>query len=413
MWRRFHELSERNVEVSERLEKTGGPTSEGFAAMDENKAKKGPKGDAAMDDAKKAEELKEMNQFLDKYGGPYLRRAFWEFTKLDHPDTTMLRFLRARKWDVDRALAMLAAALKFRLEKDVEGILENGEDGLKDIPGFLNQFRRGISYIRGTTAAPGEHPIYFIHVGRHFTSAQKAEVLQQFVLLAMENARLLSTPLYEKAIVVFDMTGFGLKNMDWQCVLFLVKCLEAYFPETGIWQILQPMLDPVVRDKIKFSSKASELVDYVPVSKLRKAMGGTMQWEWDYIEPTAAENALLKDTQTRDAVRKEHNELNSRFEEVTRAWVNTKDDSDQAAKDLNYRRHVLGKQLRLKQFQLNPYIRARNIYQRNGTLKEDGSWLWTYPQADGKVVEQVVGDVVNTRCSVLDYSPWEDRQGGG
>ncbi|CAD6939020.1 unnamed protein product, partial [Tilletia caries] len=173
------------------------------------------------------------------------------------------------------------------------------------------------------------------------------------------------------------------------------------------------MLDPVVRDKIKFSSKASELVDYVPVSKLRKAMGGTMQWEWDYIEPTAAENALLKDTQTRDAVRKEHNELNSRFEEVTRAWVNTKDDSDQAAKDLNYRRHVLGKQLRLKQFQLNPYIRARNIYQRNGTLKEDGSWLWTYPQADGKVVEQVVGDVVNTRCSVLDYSPWEDRQGGG
>ncbi|KAE8238508.1 hypothetical protein A4X03_0g8845, partial [Tilletia caries] len=109
MWRRFHELSERNVEVSERLEKTGGPTSEGFAAMDENKAKKGPKGDAAMDDAKKAEELKEMNQFLDKYGGPYLRRAFWEFTKLDHPDTTMLRFLRARKWDVDRALAMLAA----------------------------------------------------------------------------------------------------------------------------------------------------------------------------------------------------------------------------------------------------------------------------------------------------------------
>ncbi|KAE8250525.1 hypothetical protein A4X13_0g4653 [Tilletia indica] len=405
-WRRFHELYERNTEVSQRLESAGGPASEGFAAVDESKAKKGPKGDAAMDDAKKAEEIKEMNQFLDKYGGPYLRRAFWEFTKLDHPDVTMLRFLRARKWDVDRALAMLAAALKFRLDKDIEGILEKGEDGLKDVPGFLNQFRRGISYIKGNTAAPGEYPIYFIHVGRHFTSAQKTEVLQQFVLLAMENARLLVTPPYEKAIVIFDMTGFGLRNMDWQCVLFLVKCLEAYFPESlqriyihaapwifkGIWQILQPMLDPVVRDKIKFSSKASELVDYVPYSKLRKAMGGTMSWEWNYIEPTAAENSLLKDTETRTAVRKEHHDLTQKFEEVTRAWVNTKDDSDAAAKDLNYRRLVLGKQLRLKQFQMNPYIRARSIYARDGSLKDDGSWSWSYPQEDGKMVEQVVGE---------------------
>ncbi|CAD6887124.1 unnamed protein product [Tilletia laevis] len=406
MWRRFHELYERNVEKSQSLEAAGGPTSEGFAVVDESKAKKGPKGDAAMDDAKKAEEVKEMNQFIDKYGGPYLRKAFWEFTKLDHPDVTMLRFLRARKWDVDRALAMLAAALKFRLDKDIEGILEKGEDGLKDVPGFLNQFRRGISYIRGNTAAPGEYPIYFIHVGRHFTSAQKTEVLQQFVLLAMENARLLVTPPYEKAIVIFDMTGFGLRNMDWQCVLFLVKCLEAYFPESlqriyihaapwifkGIWQILQPMLDPVVRDKIKFSSKASELVDYVPYSKLRKAMGGTMQWEWNYIEPTAAENELMKDTATATAVRKEHHDLSQKFEEVTRAWSNTKDDSDAAAKDLNYRRLVLGKQLRLKQFQMNPYIRARSIYHRDGSLKEDGSWSWTYPQEDGKINEQTTGE---------------------
>lgn len=51
--------------------------------------------------------------------------------------------------------------------------------------------------------------------------------LPQFVLLAMENARQLTTPPYEKAVVIFDLGGFGLKNMDWQCVLFLVKCLEA------------------------------------------------------------------------------------------------------------------------------------------------------------------------------------------
>lgn len=73
----------------------------------------------------------------------------------------MLRFLRARKWDIDRALAMLAAALKFRFEKDIEGIIYKGEDGLKDVPGFLNQFRRGISYIKGNSDT-GEYPIYFM-----------------------------------------------------------------------------------------------------------------------------------------------------------------------------------------------------------------------------------------------------------
>jgi hypothetical protein len=39
---------------------------------------------------------------------------------------------------------------------------------MKDVPGFLNQFRRGISYIRGNTDnIPGEYPIYFIREFHH------------------------------------------------------------------------------------------------------------------------------------------------------------------------------------------------------------------------------------------------------
>lgn len=70
-------------------------------SKDEKEAGKDiPKGDAAKEEAKKQEEMKEMNQFLDKYGGPYLKRAVWEFCKHDHPDAAMLRFLRARKVSV-------------------------------------------------------------------------------------------------------------------------------------------------------------------------------------------------------------------------------------------------------------------------------------------------------------------------
>ena len=300
---------------------------------------------------------------------------------------------------------MLAAACKFRVEKDVPGIIFKGEEGLKDVPGFLNQFRRGISYIKGNSDK-GEFPIYFIHVARHFTSAQKLEVLQQFVLLAMENSRQLTTPPYEKAVVIFDLSGFGLKNMDWQCVLFLVKCLEAYYPESlqriyvhsapwifkGIWQVLQPMLDPVVRDKIKFSSKVADVADYISASKMRKAMGGTLDWEWDYIEPQPGENKLLKDTATRGKIEDELNELTSEFEEVTRKWI-SEGQNDKDTPDLTYRREVLGKQIRLKIYQLVPYTRAKNVYQRAGILKDDGSFTWEYPQLDGKKNVQSV----NTR----------------
>ncbi|CAO1622453.1 unnamed protein product [Jaminaea pallidilutea] len=414
MYRRFFELTTKNVEVSEELEKKGGPnkatgggsSKAASGGKDEKEAGKDiPKGDAAKEEAKKQEEMKEMNQFLDKYGGPYLKRAVWEFCKHDHPDASFLRFLRARKWDVDRALAMLAAALKFRFDMDVEGIITKGELGLKDVPGFLNQFRRGISYIQGNSNAPGEYPIYFIHVARHFTNAQKHEVLQQFVLLAMENARQLTTPPYEKAVIVFDMNGFGLKNMDWQCVLFLVKCLEAYYPESlqriyvhgapwifkGIWQVLQPMLDPVVRDKIKFSSKAHELADYIPAEKLRLGMGGTMDWDWDYIEPDPHENDHMKDTETVDAIKKQYMDLATKYEDLTKEWIEA-GDTDDDAPDLTHQREVVAKQLRLCAFQGTPYLRAKNIYQRAGILKEEHHHTWEYPQKGGKTVTQTVGD---------------------
>lgn len=363
-----------------------------------------PKDDKAKEEAKKAEEMKEMNEFIDTYGGPILRTTMWEFTKMDHPDTSVLRFLRARKWDIDRALAMMAAACKFRLEKNITDIIFKGEDGLKDVPGFMNQFRRGISYIKGNTDKM-ENPIYFIHVARHFTSAQKHEVLQDYVLLAMENARLLTTAPYEKAVVVFDMAGFGLKNMDWQCVLFLVKCLEAYYPESlqriyvhgapwifkGIWQVLQPMLDPVVRDKIKFSSKAKDLEELIPSSKIRKGMGGTMDWDWDYIEPQAGENDIMKDSKSRAKIEKEMKQLTDEFEKVSREWIETSQiDADNP--ELSYRREVLAQQIRLKNYQLQPFVRAKNIYQRSGLMTMDGTVTWEYPQVNGKSITQVVND---------------------
>lgn len=43
-----------------------------------------------------------------------LREAFWGMVKCDNPDGLLLRFLRARKWDVDKALVMMVATMNWR-----------------------------------------------------------------------------------------------------------------------------------------------------------------------------------------------------------------------------------------------------------------------------------------------------------
>lgn len=73
-----------------------------------------------------------------------LRLAFWDMVHGDSPDNLLLRFLRARKWDVGKALAMMARTFHWRVfdgkvaETELwgeAGALRDGDDE------FLLQFR--------------------------------------------------------------------------------------------------------------------------------------------------------------------------------------------------------------------------------------------------------------------------------
>lgn len=93
----------------------------------------------------------------------------------EHPDALLLRILRARKWDVDRALGVLGSTAAFRVENDVAGINFGGEEEITKTKGGANVYRNGIAYVWGSTAI-GE-PIYYIEVGNHFGSSQTQEEL--------------------------------------------------------------------------------------------------------------------------------------------------------------------------------------------------------------------------------------------
>lgn len=247
-------------------------------------------------------DLTEANKYVKECGGfEKFHNTCWRSPYSGHPDSTMLRFLRARKWDVSAgtryvlpllrskahhfflALGMLACAAAWRIELDVDKIVEQGEELLnKELPGFDLQMKSGKAYLHGADAKG--RPVFYIHVKIHNPSQQTFEALRAFTIYCMETGRQFVAPPTDQVCLVFDLTGFGLRNMDWAFVKFLVKAFEAYYPETlgmlaihkapwvfsSIWTAIRPLLDPVVASKIIFTKNEAQLMEVINADQLPK-----------------------------------------------------------------------------------------------------------------------------------------------
>ncbi|MCJ1250275.1 hypothetical protein MMC30_007501 [Trapelia coarctata] len=332
-----------------------------------------------------------------------LRKTFWSMVKHDNPDGLLLRFLRARKWDVEKALVMMISTMHWRSkEVDVDGdIVWNGEAAaLKDSMSadailkregtdFLTQLRLGKSFLHGTDKEG--RPICFVRVRLHRQGEQTEASLERFTILMLETARLLLSPPVDTAAIVFDMTDFSMANMDYGPVKFMIKCFEANYPESlgvvlvhkapwvfqGIWHIIKNWLDPVVASKIHFTKSLDELQTFIPPSHIIAELGGEDPWSYKYIEPSPAENDVMNDTATRDKLLEERANTVKEFETATQEWI-----QNSAAPPVLQKRSALAEQLRTGYWKLDPYVRARTVYDRNGLIKPGGV-IEYYPKTNG------------------------------
>lgn len=141
-----------------------------------------------------------------------LRRAFWSMVKHDHPDALLLRFLRARKWDVDKALVMMISTMHWRL-KDMhvdDDIILHGELGAleqttssdakakKEAQDFLAQLRMGKSYLHGLDNQG--RPMCFVRARLHKAGDQTEESVERFTVFTIETARMLLRPPIDTAV---------------------------------------------------------------------------------------------------------------------------------------------------------------------------------------------------------------------
>jgi len=161
----------------------------------------------------------------------------------------------------------------------------------------------------------------------------------------------------------------------------MIKCFEANYPESlgvvlvhkapwvfqGIWHIIKNWLDPVVASKIHFTKSLDELQTFIAPSHIITELGGEDPWSYNYIESSPAENDAMNDTATRDKLLEERANVVKEFETATQEWI-----QNSAAPPVLQKRSALAEQLRTGYWKLDPYVRARTVYDRNGLIKPGG-----------------------------------------
>ncbi|KAF1946443.1 CRAL/TRIO domain-containing protein [Clathrospora elynae] len=332
-----------------------------------------------------------------------LRRTFWSMVKHDHPDALLLRFLRARKWDVEKALVMMISTMQWRLnEMHVDDdIVKNGElaalqttsgdaKATKDAADFLTQLRMGKSYLHGLDNEG--RPMCFVRARLHKQGEQTEASLERFTVYTIETARMLLRPPIDTATIVFDMTDFAVANMDYTPVKFMIKCFEANYPESlgtvlvyhapwvfnAIWSIVRGWLDPVVAGKVHFAKNLDELSHYIPRSQIPTELGGDEKWEYVYPEPVPGENDKMTEEGPKQALQSERQVIVDKYETSVLEWVHSGDAAE--ADERRKERDAVAEELRQNYWKLDPYVRARTLYDRMGVL-QDGGKLEFYGKA--------------------------------
>lgn len=100
------------------------------------------------------------------------------------------------------------------------------------------------------------------------------------------------------------------------------------------------------------------------------------------MEPVVGENPKLKDTVTRDRLLEERESLYDEYEQKTLQWLHTADAEKRTA--VKAERAQVANNLRDGYWILDPYVRARSLYDRVGILNEGGkldyyAWNKTAP----------------------------------
>ncbi|KAJ6015183.1 hypothetical protein N7540_009774 [Penicillium herquei] len=350
------------------------------------------------------QEIKMVQKALSEISPSELRQGVLDVLKHDHPDAMMLRFLRARKWDVSKAFAMMMDAIVWRVkEMHVdEDVMTKGElhalkqerssnaKEKKEGKDFLDQMRMGKSYVHGVDKLG--RPIVVIQVRLHKPGAQTEETLERYIVHVIESVRLTLTAPVETAVMC------SLRH-DW------VRAVQY-----GIWRLIRGWMDPDIAAKVQFTNSANDLAKFIDRCKLPKGVGGDADWEYKYIEPNEDENVMMEDTTTRDALIRERQQIGEEFLAATTEWNAAAKAKDKTkVQSAASQRTYLAERLRVNHWKLDPYTRARLCLDRMRVIQPGGK-VDFYPKEEEVKAEEAA---TNEMSKTSEVQHLENLNGNG
>ncbi|KAJ2528448.1 phosphatidylinositol transfer protein csr1 [Coemansia sp. RSA 1937] len=298
------------------------------------------------------------------------RSAFWQAaTQTRNADSWVLRFLRARKWDVCAAFAMLRKALEWRAGQALDEIMFYGESQL-----HMHTMKSGLAF--ACTRDRLNNPVFVIRVRVNMARERSIAAIKRFLCWQIETSQLLASGVDGRVTLVFDMSGFTRDNIDLQLVRTLITLLTNYYPETlgvmliyvnsllfsGLWALIAPFIDPNVKAKIILARNASGLVPFIDRKCLPVELGGSKAFKYEYVVPEINENSCMSDVKARGVVERTFGDAVDAYERATRTWLTSR--SDDVSVDAGHERDSAREAVSKAFDALDPYVRARTLYHR-------------------------------------------------
>ncbi|GJQ83375.1 hypothetical protein Trydic_g18157 [Trypoxylus dichotomus] len=223
------------------------------------------------------------------------RRAVSDILQPKHDDKFLLRWLRARSWDVEAAEKMLRTNLEWRKEWDLDELVKSWqppEPLASHYPSGLSGFDKE------------GYPIYIVPMGNldmigllHTTSKQDMirltiKTLEEILLEAERNG-------VTQLVAIFDLENFNLRQFAWkpavELVITLLQSYEANYPEilkvcyiinapklfALAYAVVKKFINEYTQSKIKIYKQEStkwqtHLFEHVSPDNLPKCYGGSM-----------------------------------------------------------------------------------------------------------------------------------------
>lgn len=190
-------------------------------------------------------------------------------------DTAYLRFWRGRKKVMADCEASLVSHLKWR-----------GANKVKDFESFEcpNEMASRKSYLFGKDK--NNNPVVYVFARRHDKNNRDTEEIARFIIYLLMSALKESDPTQERIVIVFDLTNFGLRCMDYEAVKILIGILAQNFPDVlacihiinhpwlfnACWAVIRPWIDPVTAEKVNFT-RIKDLPQFIDPEHIPKDVG--------------------------------------------------------------------------------------------------------------------------------------------